>query len=199
MLRVILIYSSDFNSSPCVFRVSFVCCLRVLIELFLASQSKIFTLLLFSARQNKILMYEKNMKRTKKKKIKKFTYDSNAYTKLRNVCFAAFGAECMSCGSTKQLQIDHILPVSVFYKYRLNLANLQILCASCNTHKSNKYVCDYRTSDHHNSLSDFISSWSDANKHKKRLLNGISILNKMKPMEIYQIDHENKKVILNKA
>lgn len=48
---------------------------------------------------------------------------------------------CLKCGTSNKLQIDHIKPIS---KGGLNkLSNLQALCNSCNSRKSDTYK-DYR-------------------------------------------------------
>lgn len=44
------------------------------------------------------------------------------------------GGECQSCGSTVELQFDHIIPVSMGGSS--NTENLQILCGPCNRFKS---------------------------------------------------------------
>lgn len=44
------------------------------------------------------------------------------------------GGQCQSCGSTVELQFDHIIPVSMGGSS--NTENLQILCGPCNRFKS---------------------------------------------------------------
>jgi len=52
-----------------------------------------------------------------------------------------WGNKCLHCGTTKRLTCDHIKPLS--RGGRNDIENLQLLCHSCNCHKSTKTI-DYR-------------------------------------------------------
>lgn len=66
-------------------------------------------------------------------KIKRNSYISK---QLRNEVLKKYKHECVFCGSTEKLEIDHIKPVS---KGGLSeFLNLQVLCKKCNVKKSNK-------------------------------------------------------------
>jgi diadenosine tetraphosphate (Ap4A) HIT family hydrolase/5-methylcytosine-specific restriction endonuclease McrA len=67
---------------------------------------------------------------------------------LRYQALAASGGRCALCGATKDespLHVDHILPRSRHGKNVL--ANLQVLCAECNSSKGNKDVTDFRVAE----------------------------------------------------
>ena len=55
--------------------------------------------------------------------------------KMRFAIYRRDGNRCLKCGSTKNLEVDHIYPISKGGKTTFD--NLQTLCHRCNTQKSN--------------------------------------------------------------
>lgn len=56
--------------------------------------------------------------------------------KMRNEIFERDGYRCVKCGSTDNLELDHILPFSK--GGRTEKTNLQTLCKICNSSKGSK-------------------------------------------------------------
>lgn len=56
--------------------------------------------------------------------------------KLRDAVFERDGQKCLRCGSTRQLQADHIFPESKGGE--TTFENLQTLCKTCNLKKGSK-------------------------------------------------------------
>lgn len=75
-------------------------------------------------------------------------YSSVEWVALRAFVISIYGNECMCCGRNKlsgnELHVDHIVPRSVKPELALDIKNLQILCLSCNSSKSNQRETDYR-------------------------------------------------------
>jgi hypothetical protein len=57
---------------------------------------------------------------------------------VKEEVFARDGGQCVKCGSTRDLQFDHVIPHT--RGGSRNTANIQLLCGDCNRAKSNKFV-----------------------------------------------------------
>lgn len=80
----------------------------------------------------------KNRNRRAKKKRQLGIVPKDCWEILINL----FGQQCLRCGSTERLELDHIYPISLGGLH--DMSNLQILCKSCNCWKSNRHIIDYR-------------------------------------------------------
>ena len=60
--------------------------------------------------------------------------------KIRFAVYSRDGNRCRKCGSTRDLEVDHIFPISKGGKS--NFDNLQTLCHVCNAKKSNTVEAD---------------------------------------------------------
>lgn len=74
-------------------------------------------------------------------------YASWEWKELRFKVLKKYGAECMLCGATEQIVVDHIKPRSKFLELQLEFDNMQVLCNACNKGKSNKDFSDFRPRD----------------------------------------------------
>lgn len=77
-------------------------------------------------------------------------YSTFEWKELRKLVFKIYGDNCLKCGSNENLAIDHIKPRSIYPELELEFDNLQVLCRSCNSKKSNKVIKDYRKNIIHN-------------------------------------------------
>ena len=64
-----------------------------------------------------------------------------AKKEVKDYVYNKYGKKCLSCGSTKNISIDHIIPIHQGGKNKLD--NLQPLCKSCNSKKGIQII-DYR-------------------------------------------------------
>jgi 5-methylcytosine-specific restriction endonuclease McrA len=75
-------------------------------------------------------------------------YESSEWLDVRYRAMARSNRSCRLCGCHgypgNPLQVDHIKPRSLFPELELDLHNLQVLCKSCNTGKSNRDSTDWR-------------------------------------------------------
>ena len=67
--------------------------------------------------------------------------------RVRKLVYDKYGGCCLCCGSDNELQIDHVIPVSMGGENKID--NLQLLCKSCNVKKGIRST-DYRNIDNHN-------------------------------------------------
>lgn len=67
------------------------------------------------------------------------------WAKLRYETFKLHGRKCLVCGSTDQLNVDHIKPKSKYPELCWDINNLQILCEQCNIGKGYEHEDDWRT------------------------------------------------------
>lgn len=75
-------------------------------------------------------------------------YTGEQWQTLLDIC----GNKCLACGSTENIEADHVIPVSKGGSN--NISNIQPLCMSCNRSKHNNHNTDYRP--HH------IKQWAAA-------------------------------------
>ncbi len=57
---------------------------------------------------------------------------------VKEEVFERDGGQCVKCGSTRDLQYDHVIPHS--RGGSSTAANMQLLCDDCNRAKSNRFV-----------------------------------------------------------
>lgn len=82
------------------------------------------------------------------KEIRDAFFVSDEWRAIRYQALKLIGGRCCLCGRSAHdgvvLHVDHIKPASKFPELRLELSNLQVLCACCNIGKSNKDDTDWR-------------------------------------------------------
>ena len=65
-------------------------------------------------------------------------YQSKEWKLCKEIFYSSCkDTKCIECGSTENLNVDHILPVRRYWEKRLLQANLQLLCGECNKNKCN--------------------------------------------------------------
>lgn len=71
-------------------------------------------------------------------------YSTTQWRTLRKKVLKHYGEICMKCKSAENIAVDHILPRSFHPHLELTFENMQVLCRSCNSSKSNISTDDYR-------------------------------------------------------
>lgn len=84
------------------------------------------------------------VKKTKRKSWSRLFEMSEEWKLLRSSVLLMYGKTCMRCGSTKNIQVDHIKPKYKYPHLSLDVNNLQVLCWPCNKSKSTIDETDYR-------------------------------------------------------
>ena len=69
---------------------------------------------------------------------------SKEWKELKKLAKIKYGIKCLKCGSTKNINIDHVKPRKFYPELALDINNLQPLCSWCNKNKGNK-IKDYRS------------------------------------------------------
>ena len=115
------------------------------------SNKKFLTIISYSNKCRDRASYKTNKIKSKfdiSKENKEIFYKSEEWKALRVWVFQNYISICFSCGSAENLEVDHIQPISRFPHQALKYKNMQILCRSCNSLKSNKTSRRFRTSVH---------------------------------------------------
>ena len=71
-------------------------------------------------------------------KSKRVSPNRNIPQDVKNAVWKRDGRQCVMCGSNKDLQYDHIIPLSLGGGNQVE--NIQLLCKDCNLTKSNKIM-----------------------------------------------------------
>jgi hypothetical protein len=68
-----------------------------------------------------------------------FSQSRHVSASTKKIVFTRDGGVCQCCGSSSNLEYDHIVPFSCGGSN--DVSNIQLLCMSCNRSKSNSCVC----------------------------------------------------------
>lgn len=71
-------------------------------------------------------------------------YTSHEWSELRYKAFIEYGRECVVCGCTKKLTVDHIKPLRKYPDLAREMSNLQVMCRLCNRGKGAWDETDWR-------------------------------------------------------
>jgi 5-methylcytosine-specific restriction endonuclease McrA len=81
-------------------------------------------------------------------------YQTSEWNDLREKVLTRYGRRCMKCNSTRDIEVDHILPRRGYPFLALVFENCQVLCHECNQHKGAGLPVDYRPIEYRTTLDD---------------------------------------------
>jgi len=103
----------------------------------------------YKEHKEEILKYQLHYARANKDKIEAYRrnyrsrkHQNKTYKVTDKDCLTIKNRPCMMCGSRKDIQLDHVIPVSRNGNH--SIGNLQPLCKPCNTSKANKYMIEWK-------------------------------------------------------
>jgi 5-methylcytosine-specific restriction endonuclease McrA len=89
----------------------------------------------------------RNKKQIPSREAKAAFFDSWEWQHIRLQIINKYGRVCLCCGAKPPeciIQVDHIMPISLYWHLRKDPDNLQVLCKQCNMGKSNTDMTDFR-------------------------------------------------------
>lgn len=84
-------------------------------------------------------------------------YKTTEWRGVRDKVLAVFGRTCLACGKSEAdgviINVDHIRPLKRYWHMRLDVENLQPICAACNRAKGSRSEIDLRPTTYERALS----------------------------------------------
>lgn len=94
-------------------------------------------LFILKSYQKKLIKHKLHISKEPRRKAQIFI----SKKQIRSIIFDVHGKLCLRCGSSENISLDHVIPISKYGKNELE--NLQPLCRNCNSWKGTKTI-DFR-------------------------------------------------------